>query len=249
MITEDTAKTALLVGSDIEIKCEDLYMALSNFNVISVPEQIEARDFFVLNEIDVVLLDHDGGPRSTDLLRFFKSIKPSVPVIVTTDKGSETLAITVFRSGAWDYFKKPLDMDGLNKSVNTVLGLKKEGIKKVIYKGLDGLDRAISYIHDNYRSNLMLPNVAREAGMSTSHFERLFKARMDMTFVSYVNNLRIIMAKDLLGQDNFSMSEIAFSCGFTNQYHFTRTFKKIVKQTPTGFRKALKKNMQLPAAE
>lgn len=240
---EDPLKTALLVSSDIKIKCEDLDVALSNFNVISVPEQVEARDLFVLNEIDVVFLDHDGDPRSTDLLRFFKSIKPSVPVIVTTDRGSESLAISVFRSGAWDYFKRPLDLDGLNKSVNTVLDLKKGSAKKVIYKGLDGLDRAISYINDNYKSNLTLSRVAKEAGMSTSHFERVFKARMDMTFVSYVNNLRIIMAKDLLGQESLSMSEIAFSCGFTNQYHFTRTFKKIVQQTPTSFRKSLKKTI------
>jgi len=246
---EDASKTALLIGSDIKIKFEGLDIALCDFNMIFVSEQIEARDLFVLNEIDVVLLDHDGDQKSTDLLRFFKSIKPSVPVIVTTDQGSESLAITVFRSGAWDYFNNPLDADCLNESVNTVLDLKKGRAKKKVYKGLDGLDRAISYINDNYKSNLTLTRVAREAGMSTSHFERVFKARMDMTFVSYVNDLRIIMAKDLLGHESFSMSEIAFACGFTNQYHFTRTFKKIAKQTPSSFRKSLKKKIQGPAVK
>jgi len=35
------------------------------------------------------------------------------------------------------------------------------------------------------------------------------------------------------------MSEIAFACGYTNQYHFTRTFKRFLNMPPKSFRKAL----------
>jgi AraC-like DNA-binding protein len=34
------------------------------------------------------------------------------------------------------------------------------------------------------------------------------------------------------------MSEIAFACGYTNQYHFTRTFKKLMNTPPRSFRKS-----------
>jgi len=40
----------------------------------------------------------------------------------------------------------------------------------------------------------------------------------------------------------FSIGEIAFSCGFTNQYHFTRLFKKMVQYCPRDFKKALIEN-------
>ena len=59
-----------------------------------------------------------------------------------------------------------------------------------------------------------------------------------MTFNKYVNSLRISKARQLLHENNKSMSEIAFACGYTNQYHFTRTFKRLMNMPPKSFRKS-----------
>jgi transcriptional regulator GlxA family with amidase domain len=74
--------------------------------------------------------------------------------------------------------------------------------------------------------------------MSLSCFERAFKREVGITFNKYVNSLRISKARQLLHENNKSMSEIAFACGYTNQYHFTRTFKRLMNMPPRSFRKS-----------
>jgi YesN/AraC family two-component response regulator len=65
------------------------------------------------------------------------------------------------------------------------------------------------------------------------------QTEVGITFNKYVNSLRISRARQLLHEYNKSMSEIAFACGYTNQYHFTRTFKKLMNTPPSSFRKSL----------
>jgi transcriptional regulator GlxA family with amidase domain len=76
--------------------------------------------------------------------------------------------------------------------------------------------------------------------MSVSCFSRTFRREMEETFVPYVNKLRVAKAIRHLEESNLSMSEIAFECGFTNQYHFTRVFKKLARMPPREFRRHLK---------
>jgi AraC family transcriptional regulator len=59
-----------------------------------------------------------------------------------------------------------------------------------------------------------------------------------MTFNKYVNSLRISKARQLLHESSKTMSDIAFACGYTNQYHFTRTFKRLMNMPPRSFRKS-----------
>jgi transcriptional regulator GlxA family with amidase domain len=76
--------------------------------------------------------------------------------------------------------------------------------------------------------------------MSVSCFTRTFRREMEETFIPYVNKLRVAKAIRLLEESNLSMSEIAFECGFTNQYHFTRVFKKLTRTPPRESRRRLR---------
>jgi len=187
-----------------------------------------------------VLLGHCGDLCCTELLRYFKAVKPSIPVFIITDNGCKSLAVTLFRDGARDYFSKSIDLSLLEGRIKEVLALK-EGKERRFHQGINGFERAISYINNNYTKPLKLSGVARKAGMSISNFEKTFKLKMKMTFVTYVNRLRIHKAMNMLNNDELAMSDIAFACGFSNQYHFTRTFKKNAKVAPTVFKKSLKK--------
>lgn len=232
--------TILLTDMNYSRYNEDLLTSLSDFNLVILIDEESVRDHFLKNNVDIILLGHSGDPSQTELLKFFKSIKPSVPVIIITDDGCEQLAIRLFRNGARDYFKKPFPMEELRGGIKTILGLKEGSIKRHTANGADGLERAIRYINDNYETHIRLPMAANEAGMSVSHFERGFKEKMETTFVSYVNNLRVNHAIKLLEDESLSMSDIAFACGFSNQWHFNRTFKKVTSKSPTSFRKSPK---------
>ena len=80
---------------------------------------------FLCSPIDVVLFFHSERSQCLDLFALFKLLRPSVPAIVITSCGSEDLAVQAFRSGAVDYFKKPLDIEVLELVIRALLEIRK----------------------------------------------------------------------------------------------------------------------------
>ncbi len=230
----------LLIDTIFKKYCEELVGSLKECKIISIPDKEKAREFFLHNNVDMVLLEHSDSCSCTEILKYFKLIKPSIPVVVITDCGSEALAVNVFRCGARNYISSPFDLNETKKFIKETLGLGENTFSRVSDVGMIGLHRAIRYIDENYCSKITLSQIAKEAGMSVSCFERTFKKKMGITLTEYVNKRRISKAIKMLKEKDFSIGEIAFNCGFTNQSHFTRTFRKITKTSPTAFRKSLK---------
>ena len=75
------------------------------------------------------------------------------------------------------------------------------------------------------------------ARLSVPHFTVLFKKRYGYTPVEYFSRLRIQQACRLLEFSERTVGEIARSVGFTDQYYFSRVFKKIMGASPANFRK------------
>ncbi|MEC4684753.1 MAG: helix-turn-helix domain-containing protein [Nitrospirota bacterium] len=230
----------LLIDSDAGQYHKGLVSSLRECSVIVETYQDKICESFLRNDIDLVLLDHFGDSSCTELLQFFRYVKPAVPVIIVTRCGSEELAVTVFRLGVKDYFKKPLVMCELKKSIRAALGIN-HVTEELPQSPWSSIHRAIRYINKNYTSRIKLSEIAKEAGKSISCFERTFKKETGITFIMYVNRLRISKAIKMLREDGLSMSDIAFACGFTNQFHFTRTFKRIMKTSPRVYKKSLRK--------
>jgi len=233
----------LLIDPDAEKYQHRLVATLRYCHIIVEKNKQKACEFFFRNKVDLVLLNHTLDDPCLELLRVLRFIAPSMPVIIMTAWGSEELAVTVFRNGASDYLRKPLDITELRHCIRAVLD-KKNGLYSDLFSpSTDGINKAIQYINVNYCLPLKLTCVAREAGMSVSCLERAFKKKLGVTFTMYLNKVRISQAIQMLEQGiGFSIGEIAFSCGFTNQYHFTRLFKKMVQYCPRDFKKALIEN-------
>jgi AraC-like DNA-binding protein len=103
------------------------------------------------------------------------------------------------------------------------------------------IQQAVRYINDNYRTDIRLDVVAREAGMSPSHFSRIFRKVMGLSYQEYLNSRRITMAKNLLRSSIGSVTEIAISVGFADSTGFGRIFKKLTGQTPSAYRRTARK--------
>lgn len=205
--------------------------------IIHKKNRKSARDYFQNHETDLVLLGCKSSVSCIKMLQFLKSAKPLVPVIIITERGSEDLAVSAFRQGAKDYFRKPLDADEFISSIRNSLGM----LRPAGNRSIEGINRACDCIHEYYHTQIKLKSIARVAGMSESCFERKFKKEFGEPFSVYLNKFRIAKAIDMLREDGHSMSDIAFASGFTNQFHFTRTFKKITSSSPLQYRKSLKK--------
>ncbi len=231
----------MIIDCDMNGYYEELTAEMNDSTYIRMNDNVRARDYFILNRVDIVLYDHGRDSSCSESLLFFKSVKPSVPVIVLAAVGSEELAVTAFRNGARDYFRKPFNTKELKKSICNALSFREGNFRRKSDYSVDGFRAAVAFIKNNYSTKLTLPNVARKAGMSVSCFERIFKSKMGLTFTMYVNDLRIKQAARMIEQGHHSTIEIALAVGFSNQFHFTRTFKKIMNTSPGVFRKSLDK--------
>ncbi len=98
--------------------------------------------------------------------------------------------------------------------------------------------RVLAYIRKHLDQTISVDALASEAGMSPSHFARLFKETMGSTPMQYVLAYRVEQARKMLTEPERPLAEIAAACGFADQAHFSRSFKQVSGQTPRAFRAA-----------
>lgn len=193
---------------------------------------------------DLVVVDPGVSNPLRALDLFFGERPPFLPVIITAGNGSEELAVRAFRLGAIDYFSKPFRKGEFATRVRGLMALAPPHAEEDHDPSDPRLARALKYILENYFRPISLPEISRAAGMSVSCFERTFKRFMEVTFKTYLINLRLARAMALIAGRNLSMSEVAYACGFSNQYHFSRTFSKKTGLPPRNYKKLV--NAPLP---
>lgn len=98
------------------------------------------------------------------------------------------------------------------------------------------ISEAISYIKHNFEKQLTLDDVAAQAHFSQFYFSKLFKREVGMSFIKYLNSLRIEKARSLLLESNFTINEITKMVGFSRPSYFCRVFKEMMGQTPNVYR-------------
>ncbi|NMG08009.1 AraC family transcriptional regulator [Brasilonema sp. UFV-L1] len=113
--------------------------------------------------------------------------------------------------------------------------------KPVIRAYSDGLAKnklqlAIDYINAHLDQDIKLADIAELLGVSHYYFCHLFKQSVGMTPHKYLIQQRIERAKVLLKNQEFSIAEVALECGFTDQSHLTKHFKRLVGLTPKAMR-------------
>lgn len=83
---------------------------------------------------------------------------------------------------------------------------------------------------------IMLDDMANHAGLSKSHFSRIFRDQTGYSPVEYFIHLKVQKALSLLVLTKLPVQEIARMVGYADPYYFSRLFKKIVGVSPTASR-------------
>lgn len=99
------------------------------------------------------------------------------------------------------------------------------------------LRQIIEYINEHLAGDVSLEEIATQVGMSRYHLSRLFKQSTGLSVHQYIIQRRVERAKQLLVQNELSISNVAFQVGFANQSHLSHHFKRLVGVTPKIFRK------------
>lgn len=98
------------------------------------------------------------------------------------------------------------------------------------------INKVCRYIEENISQKITLSDAASLVNMSDSAFSHFFKRQTNISFITYVNNLRVAKACDMLANTAISASEICYDCGFNNKSNFIRIFTKRKNMTPIEYR-------------
>ena len=97
-------------------------------------------------------------------------------------------------------------------------------------------------IQDQIDTNLSLADISKSLDINPSYLSREFSKHFNnLSFGEYIRSLRIEKAIELMKTSNYSLTEIAYLTGFSDQSHFTRIFRKHTGQNPFAYRKNLQK--------
>ena len=99
--------------------------------------------------------------------------------------------------------------------------------------------RVLDFVATHYGRSITLEEMAAEAGLSPYHFARLFKQTIGQPPYQFVLAYRIEQAKKLMADPTRPLVDIALACGFSDQAHFSRVFKRLSGSTPTAWRKTV----------
>lgn len=100
------------------------------------------------------------------------------------------------------------------------------------------INHAKSYIAEHfYEPDISLGRVPASANICATYFSSLFKKEFGETFVSYLTNVRMKKAKELLCCSSKRVTQIADEVGYNDYHYFASLFKKLNGMTPSEFRK------------
>jgi len=120
---------------------------------------------------------------------------------------------------------------GVSKRINEVM------LNKIDHRYLNAINEAKRYIDENYNADISLETVASKVYMSQWYFSKLFKKYYGKNFISYLTEVRIENAKELISQHpELKNYEIAEKIGFISVRYFSELFKKNVGTTLSEYR-------------
>ena len=102
------------------------------------------------------------------------------------------------------------------------------------------MQTAAEYINSSFDTDISLAALSKKFSLSQSFFSRKFKEITGFGVAEYITLVRIKRAEKLLRDTNLSMTDVAYSCGFSDSSYFAATFKKLIGMTPLKYSKRYK---------
>ncbi|RHT37029.1 helix-turn-helix domain-containing protein [Firmicutes bacterium AM31-12AC] len=96
-----------------------------------------------------------------------------------------------------------------------------------------------NYVQANYQSQISLNDLADKLYLSNAYLSKYIKKNLGMTFMEYLNNVRLFHAVDELMYSDKNLTHIAYDNGFPTSASFTKTFRDVYKDSPSEYRKKI----------
>ncbi|MCR5773489.1 MAG: response regulator [Lachnospiraceae bacterium] len=188
---------------------------------------------------DIRMPEMDGLELSETIHTLF----PDMPVLLLSGYAEFEYAQKAILSGVTSYLLKPIDPSELADALDTV---KKQLSQRYVLPddptlgkrdAKENVDYAVNYLNQHYNEDIDIRQLAEELGFTSAYLTKLFHKYIGDPPLKYLTNIRIQHAKDLLINSNLSICEIGNAVGYPDQFHFSKTFRKLTGESPSSYRK------------
>lgn len=97
------------------------------------------------------------------------------------------------------------------------------------------LQPIIQYLRSNIAQRLSMAGVGREFGISERSLARLFKTHLDLSFLQFLKQMRLVVAVEMILQTDMTLSQIAYAVGYGSLAAFSSTFYQVCGMRPSEF--------------
>jgi len=235
---------------------------------------MEVLELLKEKDADILLTDiRMPGMTGIELSRRVLEVQPDIKIILLTGYGEFEYAQDAIKLGIFDYILKPSTPDGIfdcvGRAKDRILQEKKqEAHLRLIQKELqnfstleqansllgarpeaDGeeglIEMIIRYLGEHYAENVTLAALADFTHFNTDYLSRVIKQKTGQKFLGILTGIRASHAARLLSDTQLKNYEIANRVGINDERYFGQVFKKIYGVTPSQYRKARQKGMDI----
>jgi len=97
------------------------------------------------------------------------------------------------------------------------------------------VEKIIEYMRSNISNKLILKDLSELVQLSSSYLSKVFKATTGYSIIEFFNKIKVDKAKEIIIEDDKKIKEVAQMLGFTDEFYFSRIFKKIEGVSPSEF--------------
>lgn len=119
--------------------------------------------------------------------------------------------------------------------------IKPEQYSKILKSSHMSIQKALFYIHHNFRKPIRLDDVAKLSNLCTNYFSERFHEVVGLTFQRYLQSLRLEFAVSILSSTELPITQICYAAGFNTLPTFIRCFKQKYGAPPSVYRDMIKK--------
>ena len=217
-----------------------------DFDVVAAfTDPIEALSYIEKNKPDIVFFDIEMPEMSgIELLKRMREKGIKSKAVIVSAHSDFKYAQAAISYDVFEYLLKPINREKgeallkrLKKSMDMnskyYLNLEEDDNFAVIKN--ERFKMLVSYIHNHSNEPLNLNSLAESFDLNATYCSRLFLKYYSCNFTEYLRNIRMSKACDLL-KLNYDVSDVAEKVGYSDYFHFCKSFKKVYGITPYKFK-------------
>lgn len=113
----------------------------------------------------------------------------------------------------------------------------------------DLLSEILAYMNKSLAEPVTIEEICHEFYISRSSLQALFKTHLNTSPKNYLLNIKLQKSKELIRQNQYTISEIAYMLGFSSIHYFSRLFKKYFNTTPSAYARKIAENQSVQKNE